>query len=99
MSPFVELVFEGPCARLTLKRADKLNALDRPMIDGLFDAARAIDASQEVESGDPLRRRQGVLRRRRHCGLGRPAAARNVAGLDAGRASRLRGARAAPRAA
>ena len=47
MSPFVELVFEGPCARLTLKRADKLNALDRPMIDGLFDAARAIDASQE----------------------------------------------------
>ena len=47
MSPFVELVFEGPCARLTLKRADKLNALDRPMIDGLFDSARAIDASQE----------------------------------------------------
>jgi enoyl-CoA hydratase len=47
VSPFVELVFEGPCARLTLKRADKLNALDRPMIDGLFDAARAIDASQE----------------------------------------------------
>jgi enoyl-CoA hydratase len=47
VSPFVELVFEGPCARLTLKRPDKLNALDRPMIDGLFDAARAIDASQE----------------------------------------------------
>jgi enoyl-CoA hydratase len=47
VSPFVELVFEGPCARLTLKRADRLNALDRPMIDGLFDAARAIDASQE----------------------------------------------------
>jgi len=47
VSPFVELVFEGPCARLTLKRADKLNALDRPMIDGLFDSARAIDASQE----------------------------------------------------
>ena len=48
MSPFVELVFEGPCARLTLKRPDKLNALDRPMIDALFDAARAIDASQET---------------------------------------------------
>jgi enoyl-CoA hydratase len=47
VSPFVELVFEGPCARLALKRPDKLNALDRPMIDRLFDAARAIDASQE----------------------------------------------------
>ena len=47
MSVFVELRFEGPLARLTLKRADKLNALDRPMIDGLFDSARAIDASQE----------------------------------------------------
>jgi enoyl-CoA hydratase len=48
VSPFVHLAFEGPLARLTLKRADKLNALDRAMIDGLADAARAIDASPEA---------------------------------------------------
>jgi enoyl-CoA hydratase len=48
VSPFVELGFEGPLARLTLKRADKLNALDRAMIDALADAARAIDASSEA---------------------------------------------------
>ena len=44
MSPFVDLTFEGPLARITLKRADKLNALDRAMVDALADAARAIDA-------------------------------------------------------
>ena len=48
MSPFVDLRFEGSLARLTLKRADKLNALDRAMIDALADAARAIDASSEA---------------------------------------------------
>ena len=48
MSAFVELGFEGPLARITLKRADKLNALDRAMIDALADAARAIDASSET---------------------------------------------------
>ena len=48
MSAYVDLAFEGPLARLTLKRADKLNALDRAMIDALGDAARAIDASREV---------------------------------------------------
>jgi enoyl-CoA hydratase len=48
VSPFVELGFEGPLARLTLKRADKRNALDRAMIDALADAARAIDASPET---------------------------------------------------
>ncbi|HEY5206367.1 MAG TPA: enoyl-CoA hydratase/isomerase family protein [Roseiarcus sp.] len=48
MSAFVELGFEGPLARLTLKRADKLNALDRAMIDALADAARAIDAASET---------------------------------------------------
>ena len=48
MSAFVELAFEGPLARLTLKRADKLNALDRAMIDALADAARSIDASSEA---------------------------------------------------
>jgi len=48
VSAFVELGFEGPLARLTLKRADKLNALDRAMIDALADAARAIDAASET---------------------------------------------------
>jgi enoyl-CoA hydratase/carnithine racemase len=48
VSAFVELTFEGPLARLTLKRAEKLNALDRAMIDALGDAARAIEASRDV---------------------------------------------------
>jgi enoyl-CoA hydratase len=48
MSAFVHVAFEGPLARLALKRADKLNALDRAMIDGLAEAARAIDASPEA---------------------------------------------------
>jgi enoyl-CoA hydratase len=48
VSAFVELTFEGPLANLTLKRAEKLNALDRPMIDALADAARAIEASRDV---------------------------------------------------
>ena len=48
MSGFVDLSFDGPCARLTLKRPDKLNALDRPMIDALLDGARAIEASPEA---------------------------------------------------
>jgi enoyl-CoA hydratase/carnithine racemase len=43
MSAHVELRFEGQLARITLKRADKLNALDRAMIVALADAARAID--------------------------------------------------------
>jgi enoyl-CoA hydratase/carnithine racemase len=48
VSPFVELAFEGPLARVTLRRADKLNALDRAMVDALANAARAIDASSEA---------------------------------------------------
>jgi enoyl-CoA hydratase len=48
MSPFVELTFEGPLARLTLKRADKLNALDRAIVDALAEAARAIEASRDA---------------------------------------------------
>ena len=48
MSPFVDLTFEGPLARLTLKRPGKLNALDRAMIDALAEVARAIDASSEA---------------------------------------------------
>jgi enoyl-CoA hydratase len=47
MSPFVELTFEGPLARLTMKRPDKLNALDRAMVDALADAARAIEGSRD----------------------------------------------------
>jgi len=48
MSPFVELIFEGSLARLRLRRPEKLNALDRAMIDALADAARAIEASSQV---------------------------------------------------
>ncbi|THD42620.1 MAG: enoyl-CoA hydratase/isomerase family protein [Bradyrhizobium sp.] len=48
MNAFVELRFEGPCAFLTLKRPDKLNALDRSMIDALLESARAIDASTDM---------------------------------------------------
>jgi len=48
VSPFVELAFEGPFARLTLKRPDKLNALDRPMIDALLEGARALEAAAQV---------------------------------------------------
>ena len=48
MSPFVQLTFDGPLARLTLKRGDKLNALDRAMIHALADAARTIDEAVEA---------------------------------------------------
>jgi enoyl-CoA hydratase len=47
MSGFVELTFEGPLARIVLKRPDKLNALDRAMVEALAEAARAIDASRD----------------------------------------------------
>ena len=50
MTPFVELTFEGPIARIGLRRPDKLNALDRDMIDALADAARAIEASRETRA-------------------------------------------------
>jgi enoyl-CoA hydratase/carnithine racemase len=48
MSPFVDLSFEGPIARLALKRPEKLNALDRDMIDALGEAAHAIESSRET---------------------------------------------------
>jgi len=48
MSPFVQLTFEGSLARLTLKRPDKLNALDRAMIDALSDTARALEGNRDV---------------------------------------------------
>jgi enoyl-CoA hydratase len=51
VSAFVELTFEGSLALLTLKRAEKLNALDRDMIDALGDAVRAIEASRDVRVG------------------------------------------------
>jgi enoyl-CoA hydratase len=48
LSPYVDLAFEGPCARLTLKRPEKLNALDRPMIEALYEGVRRIEASTEA---------------------------------------------------
>ena len=48
MSAFVELAIDGQIARLTLKRADKLNALDMPMIHALSRAALDIDAHPQV---------------------------------------------------
>ena len=44
----VDLSFDGPIARLTLKRADKLNALDRAMIVALARAAEAIEEARDV---------------------------------------------------
>jgi enoyl-CoA hydratase/carnithine racemase len=44
----VTLAVEGPVARIALRRADKLNALDRAMIEALFDAARAIEDAAGV---------------------------------------------------
>jgi enoyl-CoA hydratase/carnithine racemase len=48
MSQHVALAVDGPIARLTLTRADKLNALDQDMIRALHEAALAIDAAPEV---------------------------------------------------
>jgi enoyl-CoA hydratase len=48
VSPFVELTFEGPLARLAMKRGEKLNALDRAMIVALAEAARVIEASRDA---------------------------------------------------
>ena len=44
----VHLAFDGPIARLTLKRADKLNALDRGMIVALAQAVEAIETAEDV---------------------------------------------------
>lgn len=48
MSDCVALVFDGHIARITLRRAEKLNALDRAMIVALADAAEVIEANREV---------------------------------------------------
>jgi enoyl-CoA hydratase len=44
MSPYISLTIEGPLARLTLRRPDKANALDRAMLVALAEAAAAIEA-------------------------------------------------------
>jgi enoyl-CoA hydratase/carnithine racemase len=48
MSPFVDLSFDGFCAKITLRRPDKLNALDRPMIDALLQSVQRIEDSAEA---------------------------------------------------
>jgi len=48
VSDFVSLTFDGPIARIALRRAEKLNALDRAMIDALADAARVLEASKQA---------------------------------------------------
>lgn len=48
MSEHVAVSIEGHLARITLRRADKLNALDRAMIAALADAAETIEASSDV---------------------------------------------------
>jgi enoyl-CoA hydratase len=50
MSAYVQLAFDGPIARLTLTRSDKLNALDRAMIVALAEAAEKIEASKETRA-------------------------------------------------
>jgi enoyl-CoA hydratase/carnithine racemase len=50
MSAHVKLALDGPIARITLTRADKLNALDRAMIVALAAAAEKIEASQETRA-------------------------------------------------
>src|ERR1700722_9363035 len=46
----VRLTFDGPIARLTLKRPEKLNALDRALIVALARAAEAIDEARDVRA-------------------------------------------------
>jgi enoyl-CoA hydratase len=48
MSEYIRLSLDGPIARITVTRAEKLNALDRAMIVALAEAATAIEASKEV---------------------------------------------------
>lgn len=48
MSEHVALSIDGHVARITLRRPDKLNALDRAMVVALADAAEAIEAAAGV---------------------------------------------------
>ncbi len=50
MSEHVALSIEGHLARITLRRPDKLNALDRAMVVALADAAEAIEAASGVRA-------------------------------------------------
>lgn len=43
--PRMELVIDGPVARLTIRRADKMNALDAEMVAALLPACRQIEQS------------------------------------------------------
>ncbi|KLK90010.1 enoyl-CoA hydratase [Microvirga vignae] len=47
-TPYVRFQVEGPIATITLARAEKLNALDMPMIEALVEAADAIERSREI---------------------------------------------------
>ena len=43
--PRLDLVLDGPVARLTIRRADKLNALDAEMVDALLPICRQVERS------------------------------------------------------
>jgi enoyl-CoA hydratase/carnithine racemase len=47
-TPYVRFQVDGAVATITLARAEKLNALDMPMIEALVDAANAIESSREI---------------------------------------------------
>ncbi len=47
-SPFITLAVEGDRATISLRRPEKLNALDAAMIEALGDAAQAIEANPDV---------------------------------------------------
>jgi enoyl-CoA hydratase len=47
-TPYVRFQVDGAVATITLARAEKLNALDMPMIEALVDAANAIEDSREI---------------------------------------------------
>jgi len=48
MSEYVSVEIAGPIARIVLRRADKLNALDRAMIVALANAAETIETARDV---------------------------------------------------
>jgi enoyl-CoA hydratase/carnithine racemase len=50
MSETVRFIVEGQIATITLVRAEKLNALDRAMLDGLAAAADAIEANRDIRA-------------------------------------------------
>ena len=46
MDTRLDLTFDGPVARLTIRRADKLNALDAAMVDAIVPLCRQIERSK-----------------------------------------------------